>query len=356
MRERMYIQAARALSAQNGFMDDALPSLLTEPVDNLFYFPTIDYSRWFSIMQLRRMSRLTRAGMAVAIETLRDAALDKPDAIITGTGKGSLGDTEKFMESVRVHVEGTLNPSPFIQSTYNALNGLIGLHQDVDSYNTTYVHRGFSLEHAIQDAQLLFHEGAAANALVGSVEEMTAEHFGIKKKLGYWKTAPVRREDILTDQQPGAVAGEGCFFFAFAKQPNDKTLATLRDLQLLFEPTPATLLQTIDDMLSAAHLAPADIDVVITGRNGDRRHDHYYDAVSALFPRATECCFKQLSGEFDTAAGFGLWLAAKMLSAPQEIPAAVARQGGAVSRPVKNLLMYNSYYGVQHSLYLLEGR
>lgn len=352
MRETMYIQAARALSAQGELLNDDLPVAGIEPVGNIFYFPPIDYSRWFGIMQLRRMSRLTRAGMAVAIETLRDAGIDKPDAIITGTGKGSLGDTEKFMESIRLHEEGTLNPSPFIQSTYNALNGLIGLHYQVDCYNTTYVHRGFSLEHALQDAQLLFREKRVAQALVGSFEEITAEHFGIKQKLGYWKSFPVRADELFHTSTPGSIAGEGCFFFALGKEPGRQPLAELADLRMLFEPSAAELEQEVHAMLADAQLRLTDIDVLVTGRSGDVRHDHYYDQVAALFNDATQLSFKQLSGEFDTAAGFALRMSANIL-ARQQLPAA-AHYAGIMHRPVKNLLIYNNYYGVQHAIYLLK--
>ncbi|MFT4023878.1 MAG: beta-ketoacyl synthase chain length factor [Flavihumibacter sp.] len=352
MRKRMYIQAARALSAQDGFIDNALPAEVRQPMDNACYFPSVDYSRWFSIMQLRRMSRLTRAGMAVAIETLRDAGIEKPDAIITGTGKGSLGDTEKFMESVRLYEEGTLNPSPFIQSTYNALNGLMGLHHQVDCYNTTYVHRGFSLEHALQDAQLLFHEGRAAHILAGSFEEMTPEHFGIKKKLGYWKTEPVTANHLFESNTTGTIAGEGCFFFALEKQPTDKTLAALSDLRLLFEPSRTEVEASINAILREANLQPSDINMIITGRNGDLRHDHYYNQVSALFPSAAEVGFKHLSGEFDTAAGFALWLASKIIATQQTPPATL--YAGVPCAEVKNLLIYNNYYGVEHAVYLLE--
>lgn len=353
MREPMYIQAARGISGQNGLLSDALPAMLRQPQKNALYFPDIDYSRWFSIMQLRRMSRLTRAGMATAIETLKDAGWSKPGAIVTGTGKGSLGDTEKFMESIRDFDEGTLNPSPFIQSTYNALNGLIGLHHQVDCYNTTYVHRGFSLELALQDAQLLFREGAAEQVLAGSFEEMTSEHFGIKQKMGYWKKKPVRTEELLSSTTAGTIAGEGCFFFALAKQRTDGSRAKLADLRMQFEPTKDQLEGELNDMLAAAGLPVSAIDLVITGRNGDVRHDHFYDhLVSRLGEEVPQLAYKHLTGEFDTASGFGLWLAAQVLSG-KEVPEQCWYRGNA-RQPVKHILFYNNYFGVQHSLYLLS--
>ncbi len=284
------------------------------------------------------MSRLTRIGLVAAIECLRDAGIAKPEAILTGTGKGSLNDTEKFMHAIRSFQEGTLNPSPFIQSTYNALNGLIGLHHQVNSYNTTYVHSGFSLEHALLDAALLMGDNTIRNALIGSFEEMTDEHYIIKEKLGFWKS--------------GAVSGEGSFFF-FAQQDKTGAVLAIEDLQLLFEPDQQKIRNSVHALLAAHQLQWQDIDVYISGRNKDTRYDSYYDLVSEqLTPATTELQFKQLTGEFDTASGFGLWAATRMVETGQLFPALVLKKG--TSTRIKHLLFYNQYYGKQHVLYLLK--
>src|SRR5687767_14348093 len=113
MLKPVYIRAARAICAQDTFTANSLPEELVDPVANAMYYQHPDYSRYFSIMQLRRMSRLTRTGMVAAIECLRDAGISHPEAIITGTGKGSLSDTEKFISNIHSYNEGTLNPTPF---------------------------------------------------------------------------------------------------------------------------------------------------------------------------------------------------------------------------------------------------
>jgi hypothetical protein len=62
--------------------------------------------------------------------------------------------------------------------------------------------------------------------------------------------------------------------------------------------------------------------------------------------------FKHVSGEFDTAAGFGLWAAVKMAEKKQLFPALIRKKGSAES--IRYMLLYNQYYGQHHSLYLLQ--
>jgi hypothetical protein len=348
----VYIKAARSVCAQDTFTTNALPDLLADAVDNALYYQHPDYSRYFSIMQLRRMSRLTRTGMVAAIECLRDAGIGHPHAIITGTGKGSLSDTEKFIQNIREYNEGTLNPTPFIQSTYNALNGLIGLHHDTDCYNTTYVHRGFSLEHAMIDAMLLFGEKKIENALVGSFEEMTPEHFIIKQKLGYWKKEILSCNELLASRTPGSIAGEGTFFFAIDQQPSG-ALSKLAGLRLLFEPSFEEVNRRAEQLLKENSIGWNDLDLVILGYNGDIRSNEYYDAfASQLSTETQQLAFKQICGEFDTASGFALWSASHILK-DQRVPLPMKLNEGKRDR-IQHVMIYNHYYGKQHVLYLLE--
>src|SRR5690349_21305575 len=59
-----------------------------------------DYSRWIDVKQLRRMSRVMRMGAAAAKLALKNAGLEIPDAIITGTGLGCLDDTGSFLDKM----------------------------------------------------------------------------------------------------------------------------------------------------------------------------------------------------------------------------------------------------------------
>ncbi|MCU0384538.1 MAG: beta-ketoacyl synthase chain length factor [Flavihumibacter sp.] len=347
----IFIRTARAVSAQDSFNSNDLLQPGRTLTGNRFTYMEPNYQDYFTIMQLRRMSRITRLGLVTAIECLRDAGDYRPEAIIMGTGKGSLTDTEKFIHAVREFAEGTLNPTPFIQSTYNSLNGLIGLHHHINSYNSTYVHTGFSLEHALLDAAFQLNEQSIQTALVGSFEEMTPEHYIIKDKLDFWKKE-IESPDAIMKSSPGAISGEGSFFFFLDFQQGAAPLQ-LVDLTLVFEPGEGAVLNAMDAMLEQQGLGWDQLDVYLSGRNQDSRYEHYYAEVENQLSEIThQLHFKHLSGEFDTAAGFGLWAAVRMAEKNQLFPSLIRKQGSA---PTLNyMLLYNQYYGKQHSIYLLK--
>lgn len=57
-----------------------------------------------------------------------------------------------------------------------------------------------------------------------------------------------------------------------------------------------------------------DIDVIITGRNGDINNDAVYDELEqTVFAGKAAINFKHLCGEYPTAGSYALWMAALML-------------------------------------------
>ena len=71
------------------------------------------YKTFIDPIQSRRMSRLIKMGITAAKMSVADAELAMPDAIITGTGLGSVEDTEKILGDI-TNEERLLNPTPFI--------------------------------------------------------------------------------------------------------------------------------------------------------------------------------------------------------------------------------------------------
>ena len=131
----------------------------------------------------RRMSRIVKMGVACGLKCAEGLAPETIEGIITATGLGCLGDTEKFMESIVVNNERLLNPTPFIQSTFNTIGGQIALLRGIHSYNVTYVHRGLSFESALIDAAMQVADGKR-NVLLGAVDEITASSADIQRRLG----------------------------------------------------------------------------------------------------------------------------------------------------------------------------
>ena len=122
----------------------------------------------------RRMSRVVKSGVAAGIESLLDFGARAPiDAIITATGLGCIADSEKFLDGLIAGDETMLNPTPFIQSTFNTVGAQIALLRGLHCYNTTYVHRWTSFENALTDAALRIGAGWSQAVLVGAFDETT---------------------------------------------------------------------------------------------------------------------------------------------------------------------------------------
>lgn len=131
----------------------------------------------------RRMGRLLRQAVGTAACTLERGGI-VPDAIITATGLGCLADSEKFLLNLVRDSEELLNPTPFIQSTFNTVGGQIALLGRNHCYNLTYVDRGHSMEAALTDALLLIREGKAANLLAGAFDENIDVSREVLERLG----------------------------------------------------------------------------------------------------------------------------------------------------------------------------
>jgi 3-oxoacyl-[acyl-carrier-protein] synthase II len=100
-------------------------------------------------------------------------------------------------------------------------------------------------------------------------------------------------------------------------------------------------------------LSPGDIDVVITGKNGDIRNDAVYDFVPGIFADSTIANYKHLCGEYPTASAFGLWMAAHVVK-EGNVPAIAVQKRPNTDRKPKKVLFYNHYQNVYHSLLLLS--
>ncbi|WP_297829785.1 beta-ketoacyl synthase chain length factor [uncultured Rikenella sp.] len=161
----------------------------------------------------RRMSRIVRQSVATAVECVGGSPrLADIDAILTATGWGCLSDSERFLRNICETDEQMLNPTPFIQSTFNTVGAQLALLGGNRSYNTTYVHRSRSFESALLDATLLLADGDAARALVGAFDEQTETQHQIMERMGCWR----RERD-----------GEGAVFCLLTSAPTLRSRAKI---------------------------------------------------------------------------------------------------------------------------------
>ncbi|MDD4603269.1 MAG: beta-ketoacyl synthase chain length factor [Bacteroidales bacterium] len=311
------------------------------------------YKKYIDPIQSRRMSRLIKMGIASAKISLMDAGCDMPDAIITGTGLGSVEETEKILGEISKD-EKFLNPTPFIQSTYNTISSQIAIQLKCHNYNSTYVHRNFSFENGLLDALMLMEEGMAQNILVGGIDEMTFNHLQIIRRVGQWKKEPVNNLKVREYQTPGALAGEGAAFFTLGKEKTAESYAELLDVLTLFDIEQTTSIpDVIERFLEKNNLSRPNIDLLILGVNGDIQYDPVYCQMSNdFFPGVPQAWFKHLCGEYYTATGFALYAAANILKRREYPP--IMQLNDLQPSSWKNILIYNQLRNINHALMLVR--
>ncbi|MBM3405604.1 MAG: 3-oxoacyl-ACP synthase [Bacteroidetes bacterium] len=312
-----------------------------------------EYRQFIPPIQSRRMSRLIKMGISSAKICLADAGVEMPDAIITGTGWGSVEDTEEILSKLSVE-EKFFNPTPFIQSTYNTISSQIAIFLKCHNYNSTYVHRSFSLESAILDGLMLLTEKQGENMLVCGIDEMTETHYGIIRRLGYYKDEKINNLDLLKNSSFGTIPGEGCACICLSADASKARYGTVTGLKMIYRPGDAEEIRSaIEQILSENHLTYSDIDLALTGMNGDPDTDGLYRQVFQDTPLTKQIAYyKHLCGEYYTSTGFALWLAGNILR-HQHIPEIIKVKPFETGK-IRNILFYNHQHSINHSLILVQ--
>lgn len=136
----------------------------------------------------RRMGRLLKMAVWCGLKSLDGVPSERVSGIITSTGAGFMKDTISFGSSIFDREETLLNPSPFMQSTFNTASGYIALIRKIHAYNTTYVQQADGFAASLVDAAMLLDDAGEGNvALVGAFDEVTPEVDVIRKRLGLYR-------------------------------------------------------------------------------------------------------------------------------------------------------------------------
>lgn len=136
----------------------------------------------------RRMSRIVKSAVATAVACAGGMeGVGRLDAIITATGLGCLADSERFLRNMIADNEQLLNPTPFIQSTFNTAGSQIAMPCRNHCYNVTYVNRSRGFEDALLDAAMRMADGESRAALVGAYDERTPSQYRIMERMGFWR-------------------------------------------------------------------------------------------------------------------------------------------------------------------------
>jgi 3-oxoacyl-[acyl-carrier-protein] synthase II len=348
----VYINGIGTISPQVTFGDVPFLETPKEITGNRLTCIEPEYGGWIDPKAIRRMSRVIRMGVASAGMALKEAGLDKPDAIITGTAFGCLEDTGIFLTKMIENNEHALNPTPFIQSTHNTIGSQVALLLQCQGYNQTYSHRAFSFEHALLDALMMLEE-KSLSVLVGGVDEVTDHSFSIMNRFGLYKDEAVSNLHLHESKTNGIIQGEGASYFLISTEKGNNTYARIVNLATLYKPVDGTEIQKwIKTFLINQSLSSNDVDLILLGSNGDVAKDSVYSEVaSSVFPNAALGVFKHLCGEYQTSNAFAMWVAAKILK-DGKIPSTVSKK--EMGQNLKRILIYNQHLGHHHSLILLE--
>lgn len=160
----------------------------------------------------RRMGRLLKMAVWCGLKSLDGVPSERVAGIITSTGAGFMKDTISFGSSIFDREETLLNPSPFMQSTFNTASGYIALIRKIHAYNTTYVQQADGFAASVIDAAMLLDDAGEGNvALVGAFDEVTPEVDVIRQRLGLYRVG-----DAFLPLGEGAAA-----FLLSAAMPTD---------------------------------------------------------------------------------------------------------------------------------------
>ncbi len=335
----VYIHSAVCISAQPTFESENTIPEFHELTGKKIEAIHPNFKNYISPIALRRMATGVKMGVAAASKALKNAGIEQPDAILTGTGMGCIEDTEKFLNAMIDNEEEFLTPTSFIQSTHNTVGAQIALGLKCKAYNNTFVHGALSFESALLDAQLLLQEDEAKHVLVGGVDEMGTEFVNLVRMM----------EDKSSDGIK-VPFGEGAAFFILSSEVTKDNIQLL-DIACFSTLSKDAVNDNLHNFLKNNGLGVSDIDVVMVGNNGDS-FDPYYDKATSMFSKTTSFLkYKNLCGEFYTASAFGLFLAYEILKS-QHIPMVLHQNQS--EKPIDTIVLYNQFKGRDHSFILLK--
>lgn len=348
-----YINGTGCISAQRTFDSLFLEEAELNENDNTLSLQTPIYKDFISPVAIRRMAKGVKNGIVASALALKEANLITVDAIITGTGMGCIEDSEKFLNGILVNKEQFLTPTSFIQSTHNTVGAQIALGLQCKAYNLTYVNCAVSFESSLLDAMLKIDEHEAETVLIGGIDEMAAYTTSLLKLCGLIKKDGDAPFKVLDSKTSGVVSGEGATFFVLADKKQQSTYAEILDMEMVNRADVEKIESKIISFLKANSLEVGDIDAVVLGFNGDVDYDVYYKKLTeSSFKNTPQVYYKHLSGEYNTASAFGLWVGAKIMKT-QQIPD-ILKVNDLKRGEYKNILLYNQCKGIDHSFILIS--
>jgi len=350
--KRCYINGIGNVSAQDSSDNSNFFDGFSELESDVVLVHKPNYKEYIKPALIRRMSTGVRMGVVASSVALKEANIEIPEAIITGTGMGCLIDSKNFLKKMIDNNEQFLTPTSFIQSTHNTVGGQIALGLACKSYNVTYSHSATSFESSLIDGLLML-EDNVHNILTGGVDEISDYTVDLYKLIGHVKIKDTLNNGILNSNSKGAVFAEGAQFFVIDSRKTKNTYAELIDVRIYNSLDKKDVTNRLIQFLDYNDLEIDDIDVVLLGRNGDVEYDSYYtDLQDSILKNTQQLYYKHLSGEYNTASAFGFWAACQILK-NQRVPE-ILKLNERENSTIRNILLYNQYRGEYHSFTILS--
>ncbi len=348
-----YINGLGCISAQKTFDTVFLEDITVNRTESVLPIQVPVYKDFISPVAIRRMAKGVKNGIVASTLAMKEANIQTVDAIITGTGMGCIEDSDKFLKALLDNNEEFLTPTSFIQSTHNTVGSQIALGLQCKAYNFTYVNAAVSFESAVLDAKMQIEENEASTILVGGIDEMSDYTAKLFQLAGFIKKESDAPFSVLDSTTEGVVYSEGATFFVLEDKKTASTYAEILDVDLVNKLTKDEVSDKILEFLATNNLQISDIDAVLLGYNGDVTYDAFYKNLSDnIFKETPQVYYKHLSGEYNTASAFGLWVGSKIIKT-QSIPSVL--KVNTLEKPdYKIILFYNQYKGLDHSFTLLS--
>ena len=352
MKKHCYINGLGCVSAQDTSTYKTFLETATTLQENVVGTHKPVYRDYIKPAMIRRMATGVKNGVVASSIALKDAKVEVPDAIITGTGMGCMVDSEKFLRNIIDNDEQFLTPTAFIQSTHNTVGGQIALGLKCKAYNVTYVHSATSFESSLLDALLMINEGEE-NILVGGVDENGNHTVNMFKLIHHVKKEETFDVNVLETNTKGAVFSEGAQFFSLSNQKTDNSYAELLDVAIYDSINDDEVADKLNQFLNENNLTIDDIDMVVLGNNGDAVYDKIYNNLqNTILKETAQVYYKHYAGEYNTVSAFGLWIASNICKT-QKTPK-ILQLNNKEASSIKHVLLYNQYRGQNHSFTLIK--
>jgi 3-oxoacyl-(acyl-carrier-protein) synthase len=350
---KTYINGVGSISAQDTFDSIFLENAELNHSDSVLPLVIPVYKDYISPVSIRRMAKGVKNGIVASTIALKESETSDIDAIITGTGMGCIDDSDKFLKAIIDNNEQFLTPTSFIQSTHNTVGAQIALGLQCKSYNFTYVNGSVSFESAVLDAKLKIEENEASSILIGGIDEINDYTVSLYKLAGFIKEENQISNDLLNSKTKGVVFSEGATFFVLENLKKKSTYCEILDIEIHNKLFIDEVESKIILFLNSNGLKIDDIDLLVFGYNGDVETDTYYNSLSNnIFISTPQVYYKHLSGEYNTASAFGLWVGSKIIRT-QHIPE-ILKVNSISKKEFKTILLYNQYKGIDHSFTLIS--